>query len=217
MNPKWMRNVLLIPALALTLTACEDAPAPTGFCPTLDDSYAVHAVMDYGEDAQATLDLTRYAAGEWEAVFAEPASLSGVMLTFEGSAVSASYKGLAFTVPKSALPAKTMLLLVTDVLDALDTLEEIPCTTNDDGSRMTSGESEGGSYTVTFDADGKLQGFAIPSQPLTVTFTEYHEMSTSGDTSDTGDTTTTSGNNSDTTTTMTTTATTATKKEDASQ
>lgn len=171
----FLKNVLAfcLP-IALLCSGCTEKPADAQFSPNLDPNFSVDAVMVYGDrSTEAAFTLTRYDAGAWDAAFSEPSSLAGVILSFENNAVSASYKGLSFTVPKSALPAKTMLLLVTDVLDSLTGLETIPCTAGENGSWEVSGESEGGSYTLTFSSDGMLNSFDIPSQPLVITFSGY--------------------------------------------
>ena len=166
------RNVLFALPFCL-LTGCAGANAQTEFQPTLDPAYTVQAQMDYADGQQAVLALTRCADGTWDMTFAEPPALAGVVLTLDGNAVSASYKGLSFTVPKSAIGAKTMLLYVTDVLDSAAVSDQLICTQQEDGTWQNIGECEGGSYTLGFSSDGKLASFALPAQPLTVTFSDY--------------------------------------------
>jgi len=170
-----VRNVFLSVLPLCLLTSCAGANAETDFSPQLDPSFTVCAEMEYAESQQASLSLTRYSDGVWDATFSAPESLAGVVLTFDGNAVSASYKGLSFTVPKSAMGAKTMLLYVTDVLDgfAEENAEPLPCSQLDTGEWSTAGDCEGGSYTLTFTAEGTLASFALPSQPLTITFSDY--------------------------------------------
>lgn len=170
-----IRNVLLlcIPSLLL-LDGCNQKQADTNFSPQLDGCYSVTAELAYGDrNSEAELQLTRTEIGVWEAAFHEPSSLAGVVLDFEDNAVSASYKGLSFTVPKSAQSAKTMLQITTDVLDSLSGMENLPCEQNDDGTWKISGESECGSYTVTFSDSGQLSTFEVPSQPLHITFSNF--------------------------------------------
>ncbi len=176
----FMKNVLLyaMPLSMLLLSGCGSAAAETPFSPKLDDAYSVQAEMTYQDDNEAKLLLTRYGDENWDAAFSEPSALAGVILSFEGDAVSASYKGLSFTIPKTALPAKSMLVLLIDVLDAIAEEESIPCTKNDDGTWTVSGETEGGNYTLTFQQDGTLASFSIPNQPLDIQFSDYHPNST---------------------------------------
>lgn len=171
----FLRNVLIfcMPTM-LFMTACTQKATNESFTPALAPTYSIHADMTYGErDTEASCLLTRTGDGVWNAEFSEPASLSGVILTFEENAVSANYKGLAFTVPKSALPAKSMLMLATDVLDTLNEMPSLPCKQADDHSWQLEGESEGGSYTLSFDENGIPTHFSMPNQPLEIALSEF--------------------------------------------
>ena len=183
MRSFWLRNALVFCAPAcLLLTSCTPAPSGGEFSPKLDESYSVQAEMDYADGLSAQLSLTRYGDQLWEAAFTEPASLAGVVLTFDGGAVSASYKGLEFTVPKSALAAKNMLLYVTDALNAAAAAEQLPCAPQDDGSWVCAGDSDGGAYTLSFSADGLPLGFDLPAQPLTLSFSAYTALNAPAET-----------------------------------
>ena len=160
-------------AAGCLLTGCTAPGSEEEFRPKLDAAYSVHAAMQYGDQQSAEMKLVRSGAGDWDAEFSAPETLSGVLLSFDGSAVTASYKGLAFTIPKNALPAKAMLCIVTDVLDAVQAQDALNCTAESDGSRTCSGDAEGGTYTLKFAPDGTLTAFEMPGQPLKVTFTEY--------------------------------------------
>lgn len=190
----WMRNVLLcaVPACML-LCGCDSGASASEFTPKTDPTFSVRAEMSYGDDDKAELLLTRYEEDHWDAAFDQPPSLAGVVLTMEGEAVSANYKGLSFTVPKSALPAKAMLLLITDVLEELWDEESLPAVANEDDTWTVSGESEAGSYTVTFLGDGTLAAFSMPNQPLDVVFSGYQasgvSATTATESSDTTETT----------------------------
>ena len=164
--------IFCVPACIL-LTACAGAEQSGSFTPKRDPSFSAQAEMEYADGQKAALELTRCADSLWEATFSEPASLAGVVLTFDGDAVSASYKGLAFTVPKSALGAKNMLLYVTETLDNAAAAEPLVCTQQEDGTWVNSGECAGGAYTLTFADSGEPLIFDLPSQPLKLTFTSY--------------------------------------------
>lgn len=174
MRSYWLRNALVfcVPA-CLLLTSCSPAQSGGDFSPQLDESYAVQAEMEYAEGLSAQLSLTRYGSELWEAAFTEPASLAGVVLTFDGNTVSASYKGLEFTVPKSALAAKNMLLYITDALNAAAAADQLPCSRLEDGSWVCSGDSDGGCYSLSFAENGQPLRFELPAQPLTVSFSAY--------------------------------------------
>ena len=168
------RSLIYSIAAGCLLTGCvPSADSGADFKPKLDAAYAVHAEMHYGDKQSAEMKLTRCGAADWDAEFTAPDTLAGVLLNFDGGAVTASYKGLAFTIPKTAMPAKAMLCIVTDVLDAVQAQESLNCTEQSDGSRTCTGDAEGGTYTLTFAPDGTLTAFEMPGQPLSVTFTEY--------------------------------------------
>lgn len=203
MNPfVLMKNVLLcaMPLSVLMLCGCEKSGTEAAFTPKLDEAFSVRAEMTYQDDKTAELLLTRYGEAHWDAAFEQPESLAGVILTLEDAAVSASYKGLSFTVPKSALSAKAMLVLLTDVLEELSNEDTLPAVVNEDNTWTVSGETDAGSYTVTFLTDGTIATFTMPSQPLEITFTEYEASNAPTETDSTSET-------SSTETTTTTTAT----------
>lgn len=178
-----MKNALafFVPA-CLLLTGCTVPQAETDFSPHFDESYAADAVLNYGDGQTAEVQITRYADGLWETAFSEPQTLAGVVLTFDGNACSASYKGLAFTVPKTALPAKNMLTALTETLDAAAAAESLPCTQQEDGTWCTEGTCAAGSYTLTFSETGTPAIFEIPAQPLTVTLSGYTVCAESAET-----------------------------------
>ena len=191
----FMRNALAVFASAgLLLTGCTASKQESAFSPQLHASYTLQTEMTFGEGGTASLTLTRTQPEQWEAAFSDPPALAGVVLSFDGNAVGASYKGLAFSVPKSALPAKNMLSLTTEILDAIGALDEIPCAEQDDGTWVGSGECTGGSYTVTFSGSGEPVSLEIPSQPLRIQFTGYSvgsDVQTSSQTTDSAVTDTT--------------------------
>lgn len=169
-----MKNVLAVFApLSLVLTGCTVPQAEEDFTPQLDESYTAEASLAYGDGQTALVQITRYTDGLWEAAFTEPPTLAGVVLSFDGNACSASYKGLAFTVPKTALPAKNMLAALTESLDAAAAAESLACTQQEDGTWSTDGQCAAGSYTLIFSDAGTPAVFEVPSQPLTVTFSGY--------------------------------------------
>ena len=171
MKPVFMKNIPIL-FMSLTLCSCAVHAPEEAFTPKLDSSYSVGAHMEYGDSA-ADLVLTRHSTGAWNADFSAPSALAGVCLTFDGNAVSASYQGLQFTVPKSAMPAKTMLLTVTEVLDTAAGTDAVQCTVQEDGTYRSAGTCEAGAYTLTFDAAGVIAEMEMPDQPMKIKFTEY--------------------------------------------
>ncbi len=170
----FLRNALFLclPA-CLLLSGCDAAKQNAAFTPQLAESYDANVLLEYGEGQSASLTLSRCGDALWDVVFAEPPALAGVTLTFDHGAVTASYKGLAFSVPKTAMPAKNMLSLVTGALDAAAAAGPLPCSQRDNGTWCYSAECEGGTCTLTFSENGEPAAFEIPSQPLKLTFSDY--------------------------------------------
>ena len=74
----------------------------------LNTAFTTGVTMEL-EEMTAEGTMQRVGAGEWNVSFSEPSQLAGVRLDFQKGEVTASYKGLAFSVPQTALPAKSIL------------------------------------------------------------------------------------------------------------
>ena len=76
--------------------------------------------------------MKRFGDGVWDIEFESPNTLSGVKLEFNGGNIKASYKGLDFSVPQSALPVKAMMLNLMEAVDTNARLEELKGNENGD-------------------------------------------------------------------------------------
>ncbi len=170
----FLRSALFfcVPACFL-LSGCAAGTQTADFTPKLDGTFTADAELEYGSGQTASLTVTRYGKADWEAAFSAPAALEGVVLQFDGNAVNASYKGLAFSVPKSALPAKNVLVQATEVLDQAAETDPLPCREQSDGTWCYTAETEAGSCTVTFSADGEPAAVEMPAQPFTLRLSGY--------------------------------------------
>ena len=131
-------------------------------------SAAVSITLDRLE---AEGSIKRFGEGVWEIEFSEPNTLSGVKLEFSEGSVVASYKGLTFSVPQSAVPVKAMMLNLMKAVDENAKAEEL--SGKEDGDMLKiEGTLDGGDYTLTVDKDGLLSGFDMPNNKLTMRFTE---------------------------------------------
>lgn len=131
-------------------------------------SAAVSITLDRLE---AEGSIKRFGEGVWEIEFSEPNTLSGVKLEFSEGSVIASYKGLTFSVPQSAVPVKAMMLNLMKAVDENAKTEEL--SGKEDGDMLKiEGNLDGGDYTLTVDKDGLLSGFDMPNNKLTMRFTE---------------------------------------------
>ncbi|MBP5432656.1 hypothetical protein [Ruminococcus sp.] len=116
-------------------------------------------------------EVKRFGDGVWEIEFSEPNTLSGVKLEFSDGNVLASYKGLSFSVPRSAIPVKAMMLNLMKAVDDNAAAAELMGEEND-GMLSIKGSLDGGDYVLTVDENGLLSTFEMPNNKLKMRFTE---------------------------------------------
>ncbi len=133
--------------------------------------------------------MKRFGDGVWDIEFESPNTLSGVKLEFNGGNIKASYKGLDFSVPQSALPVKAMMLNLMEAVDTNARLEELKGNENGDMLEV-SGSLEGGDYIISVSRDGKLSCFEMGNNKLKVVFNDMKEIETENTTEITTETTT---------------------------
>ena len=115
--------------------------------------------------------ITRFGEGVWRAEFDSPNTLSGVTLDCAEGDVTASYKGLSFSVPQSALPVKAMMLELIEAVDSCAKLEELSGK-EEDGALLIGGSLEAGEYTLSVDGQGSISAFEMPGSKLKIVFTD---------------------------------------------
>lgn len=132
----------------------------------------------FSSEVKITLDklmaegtVKRMGENEWEVEFSSPNTLSGVNLAFSQGNVNASYKGLNFSVPKSALPVKAMLVNMIEAIDTNARSEELKGS-DKDGVFEISGCLESGEYVLMLDSDGNVKSFDMPNNLLKIDFSE---------------------------------------------
>lgn len=160
---------------AFCLTACSvPGKNETTLKNGLDQAFSAQANITLDRlDAQGT--IKRFGDGLWEIEFDTPNTLSGIKLEFGEGNVDASYKGLSFSVPQSALPVKAMMLNLMEAVDTNARLDELKGEEKD-GLLTVSGSLDGGDYTITVDKDGTLSCFEMPNNKLKIVFLELTPM-----------------------------------------
>lgn len=161
----------LLLAGGICCTGCAKAGGEATAAQKLGGSFTTEMTMTM-EDWTAAGTLSRLGDGAWSVSFAEPATLAGVVLDFSGGEVTASYKGLGFSVPQSAMPAKSVLSQMIQVVDELAQQEEITGK-EQDGCVSVEGDLEGNPYTLTLTESGDLSGFTMENFDTTLTFTQF--------------------------------------------
>ena len=119
--------------------------------------------------------LKRFGDGVWDIEFSSPNTLSGVKLEFDSGNVSASYKGLDFSVPQSALPVKALMLNLIETIDENARLEELKGIEKDNVLEI-SGSLEGGEYVLSVGKDCKPVSFDMENNKLKVIFSDFKEI-----------------------------------------
>lgn len=158
--------------LIISMCACSSGGKNVKFSPKLNEPFVVTAKIQYG-DQESDASFRKYSKANWDIEFSSPNTLSGVILSYRDDKVDASYKGLSFSVPKTALPIKSIISTFIDVADSTADLPEIEATEKE-GLMIIEGETQQGKYTLKLDNSGGLSEFSMPNLELKIVFTDFH-------------------------------------------
>lgn len=158
--------------LIISMCACSSGGKNVKFSPKLNEPFVVTAKIQYG-DQESDASFRKYSKANWYIEFSSPNTLSGVILSYRDDKVDASYKGLSFSVPKTALPIKSIISTFIDVADSTADLPEIEATEKE-GLMIIEGETQQGKYTLKLDNSGGLSEFSMPNLELKIVFTDFH-------------------------------------------
>lgn len=158
--------------LIISMCACSSGGKNIKFSPKLNEPFVVTAKIQYG-DQESDASFRKYSKANWDIEFSSPNTLSGVILSYRDDKVDASYKGLSFSVPKTALPIKSIISTFIDVADSTADLPEIEATEKE-GLMIIEGETQQGKYTLKLDNSGGLSEFSMPNLELKIVFTDFH-------------------------------------------
>ncbi len=167
-----MKRLVALSAMAITLlslASCSSVTGEKGSVPNgLSEGFTADVSIELDElDAEGA--LRRYGNGMWDIEFTAPNTLSGVKLSFDEGNAEASYKGLKFSVPQSALPVKSMMLNLIEAVDGYSSESELTGK-EDDGNIELLGSLEGGDYVLTIDKQGRIVSFEMPNNKLDIEF-----------------------------------------------
>lgn len=158
--------------LIISMCACSSGGKNVKFSPKLNEPFVVTAKIQYG-DQESDASFRKYSKANWDIEFSSPNTLAGVILSYRDDKVDASYKGLSFSVPKTALPIKSIISTFIDVADSTADLPEIEATEKE-GLMIIEGETQQGKYTLKLDNSGGLSEFSMPNLELKIVFTDFH-------------------------------------------
>lgn len=170
---KKLLTSVFISLCVLTMTACSTPmKSSTKRQNNLNSSFTAKMNVSLDKlNAEGT--VTRISDGKWEAEFESPNTLSGVKLSFEENMVKASYKGLDFSVPKSALPVKAMLSNLIEAVDTTARQTELSGS-EDEGLFYVTGSLDGGDFSLALDSNGNINTFEMPNNLLKIGFSEVN-------------------------------------------
>ena len=158
--------------LIISMCACSSGGKNVKFSPKLNEPFVVTAKIQYG-DQESDASFRKYSKANWDIEFSSPNTLSGVILSYRDDKVDASYKGLSFSVPKTALPIKSIISTFIDVADSTADLPEIEATEKE-GLMIIEEKTQQGKYTLKLDNSGGLSEFSMPNLELKIVFTDFH-------------------------------------------
>ncbi len=160
-------------ALSFFVLASACGKTGTGKADTslLQKPFSTGFTMETGElTAEGT--LTHITDDIWNVSFSSPDTVAGVVLDFYDDEVKASYKGLEFSVPQAAMPAKALLMRFMDAAEELDDEEEITCTRKDDMTEIE-GELDGEPYILYLNRDGSPKEFLVNNMGGSMEFKDF--------------------------------------------
>ena len=155
--------------LVLMLTSCSPgaaghtAPTFTGFSCNADIAY---------RDMTVKGRLSRVSAGTLTLDIEEPATLSGMTLSWDGEQVRVNMLGLSVNLDPADIPASALGSALVDTLDAALRVQDQAVLS--DGVMKLEGECTAGGYTVTSDPEtGALLTVSVPALELSATFADF--------------------------------------------
>lgn len=172
-NGAFMKKIfalIMVGIMSVSMAACDKIGGSSKeITPNLDNQFSCDMALEYG-DMNCDAILKRYGVGTWEAEFISPDTLAGITMSFDGDNVTANYKGLDFSIPKSALPVKSILCNLIDIIDETASQEKIEAEDKKD-YLVIEGKAEQGDYTIQLDKNtGNLVSFEMPGLDLKINF-----------------------------------------------
>lgn len=158
--------------LFFTMTACNFGKPKETAAPDLNRLFTCTAEIRY-DDFEMSAELKRLGDGMWEVEFSAPKTLAGVKLSYSEEAISASYKGLSFSIPKDAAPVKAIFTMIFQTIDKSAAMPELPFS-EEDGVLVFEGKNDYGKFFISTDKEtGDFIGFNMPDYELEVKCGDY--------------------------------------------
>lgn len=165
---KWVYQIgALLCAMLLFLSGCGDANT----VPPITDGFTCHTVVTYREMSLEG-DLTCGKDGGVQMTFAQPKSLYGITLAWDGQEMTMELGGMSLSVEADKVPQSALLCCLARVLGA----DHGAGSRTEDGY-VIAGEIEGKAYELVCDAtSGTPLSLSIPDEELTATFSDFKAL-----------------------------------------
>lgn len=172
-----MKRIFAAIGVSLSLVSAVGCTAPvnSSIPNRMANAFTAEVTMT-ADETESKASLTRYGTGAWSVVFSEPQAIAGVQLDFMDNDITASYKGLEFSVPKSAQSVKTCLQKLMEAADSMAADTAMNGGTAKDQQVEFAGELPEGGYTLTVSQDGTPMEFTLPSYNLHIVFDSFTDQ-----------------------------------------
>lgn len=161
--------IAFITLMMITMVSCGQKKTVDSSGSGLGSTFTCDMVLLY-EDSEYCGKINRTDTRLWEIEFSSPETLAGVKLSFVNDDVTASYKGLDFTVPKKALPVKSVLSNFITVVDEISSQEKMQCVEKD-GELVVEGQIDQGEYELVInEKNGTISSFEMKNTNVVIEF-----------------------------------------------
>lgn len=161
--------IAFITLMMITMVSCGQKKTVDSSGSGLGSTFTCDMILLY-EDSEYCGKINRTDTRSWEIEFSSPETLAGVKLSFVNDDVTASYKGLDFTVPKKALPVKSVLSNFITVVDEISSQEKMQCVEKD-GELVVEGQIDQGEYELVINKkNGTISSFEMKNTNVVIEF-----------------------------------------------
>ncbi len=163
---RWIISMVAALALCGMLAGCR-AGHPNNTAHPVTDGFTCRTEIQYHE-LELHAQLSRQTDGKLLLAFSLPKSLDGVVLGWNGRAMTMELGGMSVTVPTERVPQGALIQRLLQVLSATPSAG----TVTDEGYVMN-GDIDGEAYTLVCDPQtGLPRSLSLPSEELEVAFSD---------------------------------------------
>lgn len=174
-------SAFMLAAAIILLSGCDGGLLPGSTPPDLSKPFELTAKIEQ-DDFDATAEVTRTAADNWEFVFTEPKNISGLTVKIEDGIYKASLDDLTLETEDNNSVYSTIPSLIAEAVDAASEADGITVS-DKNGTTVVTGNAGKYAYSIDYSrAENEITKLNIPSQKLSVTFESGVSAETESDT-----------------------------------